>query len=261
MGWMVSEAELLRMMSSFMLPLVRIGAFFMAMPIIGTRLVSLRVRAGLAAALAVAVSGSLPEMPVVDLLSLQSWVIIAEQVLIGVSMAFMIQVLFQVFILAGQMIAMQMGLGFASMVDPANGINVAIISSFYLNLTTLVFLAMDGHLVAIELMMESFYVMPVSTVWQFKGLSDMASVATWMFSSALFVALPAVSAILIINFAFGIMTRAAPQLNIFSLGFPFTMLMGLIIMWIGLSGFLPQYHSLVSEALLMMRIMFALPGS
>ena len=79
MGWMVSEAELLRMMSSFMLPLVRIGAFFMAMPIIGTRLVSLRVRAGLAAVLAIAVSGSLPEMPVVDLLSLQSWVIIAEQ--------------------------------------------------------------------------------------------------------------------------------------------------------------------------------------
>jgi len=77
----------------------------------------------------------------------------------------------------------------------------------------------------------------------------------------LFVALPAVTAVLIINFAFGIMTRAAPQLNIFSLGFPFTMLMGLLIMWIGLSGFLPQYKLLVAESLQMIRIMYAVPGA
>jgi flagellar biosynthetic protein FliR len=77
-----------------------------------------------------------------------------------------------------------------------------------------------------------------------------------MFASALFVALPAVTAILIINFAFGIMTRAAPQLNIFSLGFPFTMLIGLIIMWIGLSGFLPQYKRLVTECLMLIKTMY-----
>ena len=85
------------------------------------------------------------------------------------------------------------------------------------------------------------------------------SLGSWMFASAVFVSLPAVSAILIINFAFGVMTRAAPQLNIFSLGFPFTMLMGLIIMMFGLSGFLPQYHALVSDCLMMLRDIFNTP--
>jgi flagellar biosynthetic protein FliR len=151
---------------------------------------------------------------------------------------------------------MQMGLGFASMVDPSNGIFVAIISQFYLTLTTLIFLAMNGHLVAVEVLIESFTVLPVSTEWQLGQFFDVARAGTWMFASALFVALPAVTAILIVNFAFGIMTRAAPQLNIFSLGFPFTMLIGLTIMWIGLSGFLPQYQRLVAECLLMIKTMY-----
>jgi flagellar biosynthetic protein FliR len=261
MGIVVGEAELLVMLSSFLWPLVRIGAFLMAMPIIGTRLVSARIRMGLAATMAVAVAATLPPAPVVDLLSVQAWVMIADQILIGASMAFVIQLLFQVFIMAGQMIAMQMGLGFASMMDPANGINVAIISQFYLMMTTLVFLSLNGHLVAIEIMVESFRVLPVSVTWQFDGLGQIATLGSWVFSSALFVALPAVTAVLIINFAFGIMTRAAPQLNIFSLGFPFTMLMGLLIMWIGLSGFLPQYKLLVAESLQMIRIMYAVPGA
>jgi len=253
MGIEFGEAQLLAYVSSFLWPLFRIGAFLMVMPIIGTRLVSMRIRVGLATLLAVLVSQNLTDVPVVDLLSLQAWIITAEQILIGVSMAFLIQILFQIFILAGQMIAMQMGLGFASMVDPGNGVSVAIVSQFYLMLTTLMFMAMNGHLIAFEVLVESFYVLPISTEWRFQGMIEVAQVGTWLFASAVFVALPAVTAILIINFAFGVMTRAAPQLNVFSLGFPFTMLMGLIIMWIGLTGFLPQYQSLVSEGLFMLR--------
>ena len=153
---------------------------------------------------------------------------------------------------------MQMGLGFASMVDPSNGIFVAIISQFYLTLTTLVFLSMNGHLVAIEILVESFYVMPVSTQWQLGGFFDVATAGSWMFASALFVALPAVAAILVVNFAFGVMTRAAPQMNIISIGFPFTMMIGLFVMWVSLSGFLPQYERLVSESLMVIKNMYAL---
>jgi flagellar biosynthetic protein FliR len=258
MGMEIGEAQMLEYVSRFLWPLFRIGAFLMVMPIVGTRLVSMRIRAGLATLMAILVSPNLPNVPVVDLLSLQSYVITAEQILIGVSMAFLIQVMFQIFILAGQMIAMQMGLGFASMIDPGNGISVAIVSQFYLMLTTLIFLSLNGHLVAFEVLIESFSVLPISTEWQFRGVIKVAEVGTWLFASALFVALPAVTAILIINFAFGVMTRAAPQLNVFTLGFPFTMLMGLIIMWIGLNGFLPQYHSLVSECLHMLRNMYGL---
>lgn len=252
-----TEAELLEHLSRFIWPLMRISGFMLAIPIFGTRVVSPYIRIGLASLLSLVVAPMLPSLPVVDLVSLQAYVMAAEQLLIGVMMAFIVQVLFQVFILAGQMIAMQMGLGFASMVDPSNGIFVAIVSQFYLTLTTLMFLAMNGHLVAMEVLVESFYVLPISTEWQLGGFFDVATAGTWMFASALFVALPAVTAILVINFAFGIMTRAAPQMNIFSLGFPFTMMVGLFIMWIGLSGFLPQYERLVSECLLMIKTMYS----
>lgn len=246
------------MVSRFVWPFLRVSGFMLAIPVFGTRVVSPRIRIGLTALIALVIAPMLPAVPQVDLLSVRSYVMAAEQLLIGVSMAFMMQILFQIFILAGQMIAMQMGLGFASMVDPSNGIFVAIISQFYLTLTTLVFLSMNGHLVAIEILVESFYVMPVSTQWQLGGFFDVATAGSWMFASALFVALPAVAAILVVNFAFGVMTRAAPQMNIISIGFPFTMMIGLFVMWVSLSGFLPQYERLVSESLILIKNMYAL---
>ena len=100
--------------------------------------------------------------------------------------------------------------------------------------------------------------MPVSTQWQLGGFFDVATAGSWMFASALFVALPAVAAILVVNFAFGVMTRAAPQMNIISIGFPFTMMIGLFVMWVSLSGFLPQYERLVSESLMLIKNMYAI---
>ena len=195
-----TELELLGHMSSFLWPLMRVSGFMLVMPIFGTRVVSAYIRVGLASLIALIVAPTLPPMPEVDLLSVQAYVIAAEQLLIGISMAFIVVVLFQIFILAGQMIAMQMGLGFASMIDPSNGVLVAIVSQLYLMLTTLIFLAMNGHLVAIEVLIESFSVLPVSKEWQLGVFFDVARAGTWMFASALFVALPAVTAILIINF-------------------------------------------------------------
>lgn len=251
-----TELELLGHISSFTWPLIRLSGFMLVIPIFGSRVVSAYIRIGLTSLIALLIAPQLPPMPNVDLVSVEAYVMAAEQLLIGISMAFIVVVLFQIFILAGQMIAMQMGLGFASMVDPSNGILVAIVSQFYLMLTTLIFLSMNGHLIALEVLVESFTIMPVSSEWQLNVFFDVTRAGTWMFASGLFVALPAVTAILVVNFAFGIMTRAAPQLNIFSLGFPFTMVFGLTIMWIGLSGFLPQYQRLVSECLLLIKTMY-----
>ena len=128
----------------------------LAIPVFGTRVVSPRIRIGLTALIALVIAPMLPAVPQVDLLSVRSYVMAAEQLLIGVSMAFMMQILFQIFILAGQMSARLMGLGFASMVDASNGIFVAIISQFYLTLTTLVFLSMNGHLVAMRFWLRVF---------------------------------------------------------------------------------------------------------
>lgn len=250
----IPVTELTAWIGRYLWPFFRVGAFFMAMPIIGTQLVPMRIRLGLTLVVTLVAVPMLPVMPRIDPLSIQAYLLIGQQLLIGLSMAFILQMLFQIFVLVGQMIAMQMGLGFASMVDPTNGVSVAILSQFYLMLAMMLFLAMNGHLVVIEVMVESFTTMPVAlTGFDFGLFNLLVNWALWMFASALVMAMPAITALLIVNFAFGIMNRAAPQFNIFSLGFPFSMIFGLLIVFISLSGFLPQFELVVGESLMMMR--------
>jgi flagellar biosynthetic protein FliR len=133
---------------------------------------------------------------------------------------------------------MQMGLGFASMVDPSNGINVAIMSIFYLMFVTMLFVLFDGHLVMIEVIAESFEQIPISAVALDREIYyRLISTISWVFSSALLLSLPALTALLITNFAFGIMTRAAPQMNIFALGFPVALMFGLFVIWLTMGYF------------------------
>lgn len=250
----LTTLEITAWISRYFWPFCRIGAFFMVVPIIGTKVVPARIRLGLCLLVTMVVAPVLPEMPLLNGLNIQDWLIIAQQILIGIAMAFIVQMLFHIFVLAGQMIAMQMGLGFASMLDPVNGVSVAVLSQFYLMLIMLLFLAMNGHLVLFEVLVESFNVLPVS-LYEFNQnmLWQLVAWGAWMFSSALIIALPAVTALLIVNFSFGIMNRAAPQMNIFALGFPMSMLLGLLIVFISLKGFLPQFQGFTEEALLMMR--------
>ncbi|MGE4416505.1 MAG: flagellar biosynthetic protein FliR [Marinobacterium sp.] len=239
-----------QMVSSFLWPLFRVSSFFMAMPIIGTQMLPMRLRLGLALAVTVLIVPVLPPMPEFDGLSLQNWIVVAQQVLIGSLLGFSANILLQSFVAGGQIMAMQMGLGFASMTDPANGVNTVILSQIYLMMVMMLFLGMNGHLVLIEIMVDSFDVIPVGLEGVSKmTLWEIAHWGGWLFMAALMMALPAVTALLVINFAFGIMTKAAPQLNIFAIGFPFTMLMGVFIVWVSLSGFFSHYQTFSAEAL------------
>ena len=245
-------AQLINWLVQFMLPFVRIGAFLMVVPVFGNQLVAIRVRLLLAFATALLVAplidNVLPAIVLPDPLSLQMVLLVIEQIMIGAVLGFLVQVFFHIFVMAGQMIAMQMGLGFASMIDPTNGVSVAVVSQFYVLLVTLLFLAFNGHLVIFEVAIQGFAFLPIGGGgFHPSAIYSLAAAGGWMMSSALLLALPAVTAILIVNFAFGVMTRAAPQLNIFSLGFPFTLVFGIFILWVALAGFLPQYQQL-SEA-------------
>lgn len=242
--------QLEQLVGTWMWPFFRIASFFMVVPLFGSEIVNQRARLGLAVLVTILVVPVLPPMPQFNGLDFESYLIIVQQVLIGAGLGFIIQVLFQVFILGAQMIAMQMGLGFASATDPVNGVNVVILGQLYLTLVMLLFVIMNGHLVLIDVLARSFIHIPVGVT----GLSSdaywkIALSGTWLFASALLMALPAVTALLVVNFAFGIMTRAAPQLNIFAIGFPFTMLMGLFIVWASQSGFLSQYQRFSEYAL------------
>ncbi|MGB5324664.1 MAG: flagellar biosynthetic protein FliR [Pseudomonadales bacterium] len=246
--------QLVQSVGLFFLPFVRIGAFFATVPIAGNQLVPTRVRLLLALATTALLMPSIPTPAGIAPFSVEMFLLLPQQFLIGAALGFFVQVFFHIFVLAGQMIAMQMGLGFASMVDPTNGVSVAVVSQFYVVLVTMLFLAFNGHLVVIEVMSQSFWLLPVgSASLPGDGMYGLVMAGSWMFASALLLALPGVTAILIVNFAFGVMTRAAPQLNIFSLGFPFTMVFGIFILWVALGGFMPQYQNLSAETFRILR--------
>lgn len=249
----LSNAQIGGWVGQFLLPLFRIAALLMSMPLIGTQLVPVRVRLYLALAIALVLVPTLPPMPVVESLSLASLLLIAEQLLIGVMFGFVLQLFFHVFIVSGQLLAMQMGLGFASMVDPANGISVPVLGQFFNMLVILLFLSVNGHLVVLEILAESFATLPVGGGLSTNHFWEVAGKLGWVLGAGLLLVLPAITALLVVNLAFGLMTRAAPQLNIFSIGFPLTLVLGLIIVWIGMADIFAQYQIFVSEALMMLR--------
>ncbi len=249
-----TTAEITAWIGTFLWPLFRIGAMFTAAPIIGARSVPVRVRLIFAIAVSLVIVPVLPPMPAVEPFSWAGLVIILQQILIGVVMGFIVQLIFAAIITGGQMIAMQMGLGFASMVDPQNGTQVPVLSQLYLMMTTLLFLGMNGHLVLIELLAESFRLMPVGGEVMVRDA--FWAVALWgsqMFAGAVWLALPAVASLLMVNIAFGVMARAAPQLNIFAIGFPVSMMMGFVVIYMTLPNVIPQFDSIMQDAFSLIR--------
>lgn len=254
MGAEISADLLGQWVGQYLWPLFRLGSFMMVIPFIGTQLVPARVRLGLALLITLLVVPIIGPVPQVEALSAEAVIITLQQILIGVGMGFALTALFQVFVVAGQMIAMQMGLGFASMVDPANGVSVPVLAQLYTITITLLYLAMNGHLVAFEVFIESFHTLPIGLeglgqagVW---GLTHRIS---WIFVSAMLLALPAVTAVLIVNISFGVMTRAAPQMNIFALGFPIGLIFGLFSIWVLHANFAPHFQLYTEQTFEFMR--------
>ncbi|VVN09048.1 hypothetical protein PS662_03752 [Pseudomonas fluorescens] len=251
----LTDTQISTWVASFILPLFRIGAVLMTMPIFGTTLVPTRVRLYFALAITVVVVPGLPPMPQVHALDLSALLLIAEQVIIGALMGLSLQLFFQAFVVAGQIISIQMGMGFASMVDPTNGVSAAVIGQFLTMLVTLLFLGMNGHLVVFEVLTESFTTLPVGSAMLVNHFWELANKMGWVLGAAMLLVMPAITALLVVNIAFGVMTRAAPQLNIFSIGFPLTLVLGLVIFWVGLGDILNQYRPLATEALQLLRDM------
>jgi flagellar biosynthetic protein FliR len=251
----LTDGQIGTWVASFMLPMFRITSMLMTMPVFGTTLVPRRVRLYFALAITVVVAPVLPPMPQVNALDLSALLLIAEQIIIGAGLGLFLQLFFQAFVVAGQILSIQMGMGFASMVDPTNGVSSAVIGQFFTMLVTLVFLGMNGHLVVIETLVESFTTMPVGSGLLVSNFWELANGLGWVLSAGLRIVLPAITALLVINIAFGIMTRAAPQLNIFSIGFPLTLVLGMGILWLTLADILNQYQPLAIEALQSLRDM------
>lgn len=238
----ISEQEIAVFIQQYFLPFARIGMMFMVMPVFGSRIVTPRARLALASLLTIVVVPFIPEFNAPPALSLQAVLLIFRELAIGAVMGFTFQIVFQLFVLSGQFIAMKMGLGFAMMNDPTNGVQTTVISQFFLILTTVMFVAVNGHLYLISLLVDSFQSLPVGeSSFNFDKFMALVNLASWMFAAALVFALPVLTSLLFINIAFGIMSRAAPQLNIFAVGFPFTLVCGLALVWIGLANYFESF--------------------
>ena len=251
---LVDDAQLSSLVQQYFLPFARISGLFLTMPVLGTRIVNPRVRIVLAALVAVVVAPIIPDFEALPLLKISTWVVVIRELLIGCLVGFCFQIVFQTVVLAGQIIAMKLGLGFAMMNDPTNGVQTTAISQFNLMVMTLVFVSVNGHLILLELLIQSFETLPIGSesILTEKSIY-LARLGSWLFVTALVMALPLLTALLFINIAFGIMSRAAPQLNIFAVGFPFTLVCGMGLVWLGISSFSPFFERVMHDGFLFIK--------
>ena len=233
-------------------PFARIGACLMVAPIFGARFVQAKTRIVLAVALTALVVPLLPA-PAIAPFSGQGFVVVAQQLLIGVALGFALQIVFDALGLAGQLLANSMGLSFAFNVDPLRGSSTAALGQLYIILATLVFLALGGHLALIEVLIAGFKPMPIGATLPAEALWSIVLWGGTLFSGAISIALPGVTALLIVNLAFGVVSRAAPSLNLFAVGFPISLIVGLVVVLAGMGPLVQGISQLIAQGLQFLR--------
>lgn len=249
----ITSAQLSAWLGAFIWPFFRILALVGSAPIFGNPIVPVRVKVGLAAVLTIILSPILGNMPAVEPGSAIGLLILAQQVVIGVAMGFTMRIIFTAVEMAGNLAGMQMGLGFATFFDPQNAAQVPVVGTLLGLFATLFFLALNGHLYVIEALAQSFQALPVAPPpYSTSGWRLLAGWGGEIFLAGLLLSMPIVAALLITNLALGIMTRAAPQLNVFSVGFPITLTAGFVVLAVALPYFVPWFDRLLHDALDMM---------
>ena len=244
----IEVAQLQHLLAGLFFPFLRIGACLMMAPVFSAHYVPRRLRLLLAGGLTLLVAPLLPAQPDLVLVSADGLWTTMQQLLIGAALGFALQLVFDALALGGQLLANGMGLGFAFNLDPLRGVTTPALGELYLVLGTLTFLALDGHVALIRTLVDSFQGLPVGP----NGFDAVhaRAVADWggeLFSGALRVALPGVTALLVINLAFGVMSRAAPALNLFAVGLPVTLVFGLAIVTLGMPTLGGAFRALLAE--------------
>ncbi len=227
----IDSAQLDAWLALFIFPLTRILALLATAPVFNNAAMPRRIRLVAGLAIAMAVATALPPAPAPPAASWLGFTVIVEQLLIGSMMGFALRIAFAAIDVAGELIGLQMGLSFAAFFDPVAGGVTPVITQFLGLLTALFFLAMNGHLLAIYLLAESFTVLPIGNL-PFHAISFAALVkaAAMMFSLGVLLALPLITALLVTNLALGVLSRVAPALNLFAVGFPVTLALGFLVL-------------------------------
>ncbi|RQP34965.1 flagellar biosynthetic protein FliR [Burkholderia ubonensis] len=246
----VTYAQLNAWLTAFLWPFVRMLALVAVAPVTGHASVPGRVKIGVAAFMALVVAPTLGTMPAVTVFSAQGIWIVVTQFLIGVAMGFTMQIVFAAAQAAGDAIGLSMGLGFATFFDPHASGATPVMGRFLNAVAILAFLAFDGHLQVLAALAASFQALPVSAeLLHAPGWRTLAAFGATVFQMGLLLALPVVAALLIANLALGILNRAAPQVGIFQVGFPVTMLVGLLLVQLMVPNMVPFFGHLFDMGL------------
>jgi flagellar biosynthetic protein FliR len=210
--------------------LARISGLMLVAPVLGANMIPARIRIGIA----VLLTATLAPLAPLDIrpLSAQGVAVLAQQVIVGAALGFILKLVFEAVAYGGQFLSQAMSLGFAETVNPGVGGTTPVLSQFYTMLITLLFLAMNGHLQLISLLADSFRTLPVSD----KGIG------------AVRVGLPALTAVLVVNLGFGAISRSAPSMNLFAVGFPITICLGILAIWMSLRALPDAFDALQTAA-------------
>lgn len=231
-------------------PSLRVGGFVLAAPIASETVIPRRVKIVLSLSLAFLMAPFVQVPAGLSIFSGAGLLAAAQELLIGVTIGMVVQLTFEALIFAGQTVSLTMGLGFATLVDPQRGANTTVLGQIFMIVGVLTYLSINGHLVLLSALAESFQTLPIGAAHTDKNF--LMSLILWgarVFESGLLIALPAVIALVIVNLALGVVTRAAPQLNLFGIGFTVTMLCGFFALILGLDGIASGISSLINSAL------------
>jgi len=227
----LTSIEMNAWIAALLWPLSRILGLIAASPLLGNAAVPASVKISLGALLAMIIAPTVPALPATDPMSLPGLLILTQEMLVGLAMGFTIRIVFAAIEMVGEISSLTMGLGFASFFDPQTRGRSSAISQFLVMLASLLFLSVNAHLVLLAALAESFVSLPISAQpIHSGGFQQLAAWGAEIFRSGVQIALPIVAALLLTNVALGILTRAAPQLNIFGIGFPVTLGVGLLVL-------------------------------
>ena len=232
-----SEAQLMAWVSPILWPFLRVLAMFSVVPVFSQRAIPLRTKIGLAFMVALSAQATLGNQAVVSLNSPEALATVVQQIAVGVAIGFAVRVVFAAVELAGEVIGLQMGLNFAAFFDPSSNAQVSAVSRFFGNMAVLMFIVVNGHLLVLMAGIRSFESFPVDGRFtEVAGRLRLYELGADLFASGLWLALPMVALLLFVNLALGIISRIAPQMNIYAIGFPVTLVMGIV----GLIATLPM---------------------
>ena len=249
-----SSAELNTLVAGLLWPMTRILGLIAAAPFFGNLGIPIRVKIGLGIMLSLVISPTLPALPAADPMSLAGLFIVMQQLVIGLAMGFAMRLVFAAVEMAGEICGLTMGFGFATFFDPQTRARSSALAQLLTLMTLMLFLAMDIHLGMLAALANSFVSMPISdTAYGTGGFQQLVQWGGIIFTSGVQLALPVIAALLITNIALGILTRAAPQLNLFGIGFPVTLAVGFIVLTLALPYLSTPLQRMFEEGSLMIQ--------